>query len=352
MLFILLGVAFLTLLERNYLGFSQLRISPNKRIYLGLLQPVLDGLKLLSKINLVPDRGYALYFFLSPLIFFIFLFLEWQVIPYLFCPHRIRKRLLFLLTLVGALVYFLLLSGLMRVRKYGILGSLRGSRQSISFELVFFFILFIIMIIYRMFSLSQEFFFIKIFFLLPLIFLLILTELGRAPVDFIERERELVSGYNVEFGRVLFVLLFLSEYGFLIFFSILLRVIFFSSNVLINYLIISVILLIRSTYPRGKFDHLMGLYWYTLLPFSMWILLVLYIAVVEGICNVLQLSLYIEICFLVYYKILITSYIEENYPNLSFLTVVKQSISGKTNYRYFLFLYFLLIYNIIVYFCF
>jgi hypothetical protein len=90
--------------------------------------------------------------------------------------------------------------------------------------------------------------------------IIIIAELNRAPFDFSEGERELVRGYNVEFASVAFVLLFLSEYGSLIFFSVLSSVIFFDFSIFASFLIFSILIFIRSSYPRYRYDLMMSLF--------------------------------------------------------------------------------------------
>lgn len=263
----------MTLLERNYLGLRQNRISPNKRGFFGALQAVFDGLKLLSKVTLKPLSRFNFYYFLSPFRIFIILFLEWLVSPFFNRFLRFNNRILFLLSLVGILVYFILFSGLFSVRKYSLLGSIRRRRQSISFELVFFFLLFIVINYFKRFSFTPGIIFVFNIGLVFIIFLVVLVELGRTPFDFPESERELVSGYNTEYRRSLFVLVFLREYGFMIFFSCLLRGIFFDFLFIFNYFFIFLILFIRRVFPRTKYDHLIRFFWYLILPFRMWSLL-------------------------------------------------------------------------------
>jgi len=127
---------------------------------------------------------------------------------------------------VGVLVYFILLSGFFSISKYSLLGSIRSSSQSVSFEIIFFFLLFCFLIFFQRFIFKWVINFLLCIFIFLLI-ILVLVELNRAPFDFSEGESELVSGFNLEFGTIFFILLFLSEYGFLIFFSVLIGVLFF-----------------------------------------------------------------------------------------------------------------------------
>jgi NADH:ubiquinone oxidoreductase subunit H len=108
-------------------------------------------------------------------------------------------------------------------------------------------------------------------FLVPYFLFLAVVELGRAPFDFPERERELVRGYNIEYGGSFFVLLFLREYGFLIFFRVLMRFIFFNGRLFAQAFFIYFILLLRRVYPRTKFNQLMTIFWFLVLPLMMWV---------------------------------------------------------------------------------
>lgn len=274
---ILLSVAFLTLLERNLLGYSQLRKSPNKSGLLGIIQPLYDGLKLLTKQVIKPYNSWRLFYYFSPLCIFIVLFVEWMVMPYELGRLRFLNRVLFFLCLTGLLVYFILFTGLFRVRKYGVLGSLRRRGQRVSFELTFFFIAFCLMCV----VLGFEFKFFNLWaihpLLVPLFFVIVLVELGRAPFDFPESERELVSGYNIEYSRGLFVLLFLREYGFMVFFGVLIGTIFFNGRLSIQFLFITIILMLRRVFPRTKYDQLMGVFWFNILPLIMWIFIWTYL---------------------------------------------------------------------------
>jgi NADH:ubiquinone oxidoreductase subunit H len=166
-------------------------------------------------------------------------------------------RFLFFLCLIGVLVYFMLLMGFYRKSKYSILGAIRARCQRISFEVVFFFFLFFFFLIYRGFMICFFFRFYLIL-LLPSFFIIILVELNRPPFDFSEGESELVRGFNLEFGSIFFVLLFLGEYGFLIFFRVFISCLFFFGWFWVFIFFFSLFLFIRSSYSRYRYDLLMG----------------------------------------------------------------------------------------------
>nr|YP_007183178.1 NADH dehydrogenase subunit 1 [Dictyocaulus eckerti]AFV32097.1 NADH dehydrogenase subunit 1 [Dictyocaulus eckerti] len=229
LVFILQSIAFITLYERHLLGSSQNRLGPNKVFLMGFLQALLDGLKLLKKELFVPIYGSDLSFYLVPGISFLLMIFYWFVIPYFFSFFSFDYSLLFFLGLLGFTVYSMLVSGYVSKSKYGMIGALRAGSQSISYEIAFSIFFCSFMMYLGCFKLCFMNL-LLVFFCFSLVFFMVLSELNRAPFDFAEGESELVSGYNVEYGSVSFVLLFLSEYGSLIFFSFLMSVLFFKGS--------------------------------------------------------------------------------------------------------------------------
>ena len=273
---ILQGIAFLTLIERHFLGLTQNRLAPNKVILWGLIQPLLDGVKLLKKELLIISHSNWLLFLFIPSIRFRLLIYEWVVLPYVFQIISFSYRLLFFLVVIGCSVYPFVLAGIVSKSKYGIIGSLRARRQTISFEVLF--SLLIISLIFLLSSLKfTPVFNLLLLHLVILMLISVLVELNRAPFDFSEGESELVRGYNVEFRRVGFVLFFLKEYGRILFFSCFTSIIFFDFSLFIVLILISLILLIRRSYPRFRYDLIIKLFWFILLPAVINLLMVLVI---------------------------------------------------------------------------
>lgn len=105
--------------------------------FIGFLQPILDGIKLLKKELLFTSKGFRFIFLFPPFISFLLLFLEWSLIPYPFLISSFSFRLIFFFVVVGCGVYPILLSGRFSASKFAMLGAVRSSAQMVSFEVLF-----------------------------------------------------------------------------------------------------------------------------------------------------------------------------------------------------------------------
>lgn len=273
---VLMGVAFITLLERKFLGFSQNRFGPNKVRLWGILQPVLDGVKLLLKTIDIPLKALKNFYFILPAARFFLILTLWVLLPEKFVLLHTQFPLIALIIFLGCGVFLTLLTGWRRWSKFARVGGVRASSQRISYEISLAVVLFVFFVSASSTSLSIfisfNFFFAVLYFL-PVLFIwliICLAETNRAPFDFAEGERELISGFNIEFSSLLFVFLFLAEYGIIIFFSILTQIVFFSKNLFLGVLVIFLLLIIRRTYPRFRYDKL--LIWMLILPNTIYFL--------------------------------------------------------------------------------
>jgi NADH-quinone oxidoreductase subunit H len=225
--FALIAVAFATLTERKVLAGVQRRRGPNVVGVFGFLQAIADGLKLVLKESIIPQKSNRAIFYLSSLFAFIVSFFSWGFIPFTNSGAflDVNLGLLFILGLSSLHVYSVILSGWSSNSLYAFLGALRSSAQMISYEVGL--TLFVLIVYLPVGSLNlidivlfQEN---NVWFILPffpvaiLYFIGMLAELNRTPFDLTEAESELVSGYNVEYSSLLFAFFFLGEYSNILF---------------------------------------------------------------------------------------------------------------------------------------
>jgi NADH-quinone oxidoreductase subunit H len=291
---ILISVAYLTLAERKIMGSMQQRKGPNVIGFLGLLQPLADGLKLLLKETVIPTNSHTFSFVFAPILTLFLSLLGWCVIPFSFNAYfvDVDLGLLFLFAISSLGVYGIILSGWASNSRYAFFGALRSAAQMVSYEVSIGLILIGVLVCVGSLNFIevikfQEFIFFCIpFFPLFLMFLVsILAETNRAPFDLPEAESELVSGYNVEYASMGFALFFLAEYSAMILMSSLTVVLFmggwvsvfqtpiFGLDTLVFAFKISLILFfyiwVRASFPRYRIDQLMRLCWKIFLPLSL-----------------------------------------------------------------------------------
>jgi NADH-ubiquinone oxidoreductase chain 1 len=276
---VLVNVAFITLLERKILGYSQLRKGPNKVGLLGLVQPFNDAIKLFRKESLTPLRGSPKFFIAGPSLAISLSLLVWVVTPFWGALAGLRLRIILIYTILSFNIYPLMAAGWASNRNYATIGALRGVAQTISYEVRFALTILILLVNCGRLRLQglilTNVYWLKIFFLAPVAaFWLIacLAETNRTPFDFAEGESELVSGFNVEYGRVGFALIFMAEYARIYFIRCLFvyvfivqtpnSLIFFSRSTALVFFWVWV----RTTLPRYRYDILIRLAWVTLLP--------------------------------------------------------------------------------------
>nr|ANJ70369.1 NADH dehydrogenase subunit 1 [Contacyphon variabilis] len=280
--FVLIGVAFLTLLERKVLGYIQIRKGPNKLGFMGILQPFSDAIKLFTKEQTFPLVSNYMFYYFSPIInLFLSLFL-WMSLPFLTGLYFFNLSMLFVLCCLSLGVYTIMISGWSSNSNYSLLGSLRAIAQTISYEVSMALILmsFLVMIggfsFFDFYKFQINFMMIFLTFSLCLIWVVtMLAETNRTPFDFAEGESELVSGFNVEYSSGGFALIFLAEYSSILFMSTMFSIMFLGGDMLsfIFFLKVSLIsflfLWVRGTLPRYRYDKLMGLAWKSFLSLSL-----------------------------------------------------------------------------------
>jgi NADH-quinone oxidoreductase subunit H len=295
---VLLAVAFLTLLERKLLASVQLRRGPAVVGFLGILQPLADGLKLFLKEAIIPSQASQLVFLLAPLITFSISLITWSIIPfgYGLVFADLDLGLLFFFAISSLAVYGIIIAGWSSNSKYAFLGSLRSAAQMISYEvsiglIIINLVLFVGSLNLTKIVILQEtvWFFVPF---LPVFFLFIisgLAETNRPPFDLPEAEAELVAGYIVEYSAVNFAFFFIGEYSNIILNSTLSALLFLGGwHSIINLSLFPVIslffllkilfmlfffILVRAALPRYRYDQLMQLGWKFFLPLAIGLIL-------------------------------------------------------------------------------
>nr|QHD47873.1 NADH dehydrogenase subunit 1 [Peltoperlopsis cebuano] len=279
---VLVGVAFLTLMERKVLGYIQIRKGPNKVGFAGVPQPFCDAIKLFTKEQTYPMISNYLPYYFSPIFSLFLSLLVWLIVPYVTGVYSFSLGLLFFLCCTSLGVYTVMIAGWSSNSNYALLGGLRGVAQTISYEVSLALILLSFVFLISSYSLLdflkfQEFlwFLILMFPLAMCWFVSCLAETNRTPFDFAEGESELVSGFNVEYSSGGFALIFLAEYASILFMSMLFVVIFlgcdiYSLGFFLKLTMISFLFIwVRGTLPRYRYDKLMYLAWSSFLPLSL-----------------------------------------------------------------------------------
>lgn len=276
---VLIRVAFITLLERKILGLSQLRKGPNKVRVGGILQPFADAVKLFLKEAVLTLHRNKFIFCLGPALAIALICLLISFLP--IGPKRgLPYGGVLIIVIMRLGVYPLFLQGWSSNSKYSLLGAVRGVAQTISYEITLALRLFLYFLFTSKFSLITEKFFssANLLILAPPFFLLLIScvaETNRTPFDFSEGESELVSGFNTEFGGGLFALIFIAEYGIIIFFCYFVSKItmrersFLGAEGLIGQILVFWWIWFRRTFPRYRYDKLLNLAWKSLLPWCL-----------------------------------------------------------------------------------
>ncbi len=301
----LIGFAYTTYYERRFLARIQVRIGPNRAGPWGLLQPVADGVKLIFKEELIPERAYKFAFLLAPILTMMPAIIVMGVVPWgtevtlfgrtmqLGISNDLNVGILYILSVTSIAVYGIVLAGWSSNNKYAMLGGLRSTAQMISYELALGLSFLPPILLAGSMSLAdivenqQNF----MWYFIPLLptaivfFIAVLAEVNRSPFDMPEAEQELVAGYHTEYSGMKFALFFMGEYVKMFSMSAIFSTLFlggFAGPFVEQipwlgpvYLLIKIIfclgimIWVRATLPRFRYDRLMKFGWKVLLPIAL-----------------------------------------------------------------------------------
>ncbi|RZI43098.1 NADH-quinone oxidoreductase subunit NuoH [Herbaspirillum sp. HC18] len=298
-------VAYLTLWERKMIGWMHIRLGPNRVGPAGLLQPIADALKLLLKEIVVPTRANKALFVIAPVMTIAPSLVAWSVVP--FGPEavlaNVNAGLLFVMAISSMEVYGVIIAGWASNSKYAFLGAMRASAQMVSYEIAMGFALVVVLLV----SGSLNFIDIvtvqnKGYFadkglaflswnwlpLLPIFVIYVVSgiaETNRHPFDVVEGESEIVAGHMVEYSGMSFAMFFLAEYANMILISILASLMFlggwaapvsFLSWIpgwiwlgIKTFVVVSMFIWARASFPRYRYDQIMRLGWKVFIPLTL-----------------------------------------------------------------------------------
>ncbi len=308
---LMIAVAYLTLWERRLLGFMQVRLGPNRVGPLGLLQPMADGLKLLTKEVIQPTAASKGLFFLGPVMAIMPALAAWVVVP--FAPDtalaNVNAGLLLVMAIASIEVYGVIIAGWASNSKYALLGALRASAQMVSYEIAMGFCFVVVIMVTGSMNLTEivlaqargsmagmglGFLSWNWLPLLPIFLVYLISgvaETNRHPFDVVEGEAEIVAGHMVEYSGMGFAIFFLAEYAAMWLVSILAVIMFLGGWLppvealgfipgwiwlgIKTFVVVSMFIWIRATFPRYRYDQIMRLGWKIFIPVTLvWLLVV------------------------------------------------------------------------------
>ncbi len=309
---LILGVAYLTLIERKVIGYMQVRIGPNRVGPYGLLQPFADVFKLIFKEIVVPTGANRYLFFIAPMLAIGPAVAAWAVVPLTdtLVIADVNAGLLYLLAMTSMGIYGIILAGWASNSKYAFLGALRSAAQIVSYELAMGFALVAVLMCANSLNLREIVLgqeggaaYWYVWPLLPMFVVYIVSgiaETNRHPFDLAEGESEIVAGFHVEYSGVSFAVFFLAEYMNMILIATLASVLFLGGwlspfPILNDFLIagfapfgdglvwlgakvafvLFIFLWVRATFPRYRYDQVMRLGWKVFIPLTLvWIVFI------------------------------------------------------------------------------
>ena len=304
-------VAYLTLWERKAIAWTQIRPGPNRVGPYGLLTPIADAVKLIFKEIIRPTAAHKGLFFLGPVMTIMPALAAWAVVP--FGPEvalaNINAGLLFLMAITSMEVYGVIIAGWASNSKYAFLGALRASAQMVSYEIAMGFALVVVLMVSGSMNMSEivlsqgrgmmvnagvgllSWNWLSLFPVFIVYFIAGLAETNRHPFDVVEGESEIVAGHMIEYSGMSFAMFFLAEYANMILVSTLCVTLFLggwlSPFAVLDFIpgwiwlaakvfvVVTLFLWVRATFPRYRYDQIMRLGWKIFIPITLiWLVVV------------------------------------------------------------------------------
>lgn len=288
LVFVVLNALILTWAERKVAGHMQRRIGPKEVGPFGLIQPIADAVKLLGKEILTPREVDRPLYWLAPILIFVPVLVSFVVIPFdaSLQVRDINAGILVILAFSSLSVLSILMAGWGSNNKYALIGAIRSVAQNVAYEIPLLLALLPVIIMANSFSLkdiveAQRGLWFVVYqpVAFCIYFVAAVAETNRTPFDLPEAESELVAGYHTEYSGMRFALFFLAEYT-NIFIVSAIAVTFFLGGyqgpflpgivwfLLKSYCLVFVIMWLRWTYPRVRFDQLLNISWKSLIPLA------------------------------------------------------------------------------------
>ncbi len=308
---LMICVAYLTLWERKGIGFTQIRIGPNRVGPGGFLQPIADAVKLIFKEIIRPTAASKGLFFLGPVMTIMPALAAWAVVP--FGPEvvlaDVNAGLLFLMAITSLEVYGVIIAGWASNSKYAFLGALRASAQMVSYEIAMGFCLVVVLMAAGSMNITDivmgqgkgifanmgvgalSWNWLPLFPIFIVYFIAGLAETNRHPFDVVEGESEIVAGHMIEYSGMSFAMFFLAEYANIILVSMLCVLMFLGGWLppvdalgfipgwiwlaIKTFCVATMFLWVRATFPRFRYDQIMRLGWKIFIPITLvWLVVV------------------------------------------------------------------------------
>jgi NADH-quinone oxidoreductase subunit H len=295
------------------IGWMHVRMGPNRVGPLGLLQPIADAIKLMTKEIILPAQSDKVLYIVAPVMVIMPAMAAWAVIP--FGPDLVladvNAGLLYVMAITSIGVYGVILAGWASNSKYAFLGAMRASAQMVSYELAMGFVLVAVLLVSGTLNMSGivlgqdkgQFADMGLNFLswnwLPLLPLFVIyvisavAETNRHPFDVVEGESEIVAGHMIEYSGMAFAIFFLAEYANMILLSAMASIMFLGGWLppldyapfnlvpgwiwlfLKTFFVVSLFIWFRASFPRYRYDQIMRLGWKVFIPLTLvWLVVV------------------------------------------------------------------------------